>query len=118
TPGETNALITTRNGREISLHLINAGVSDQGPVDFVLEYAMPRSFLIDDSFPSFVVAETRGLGNSSSRPQNAGSDLHFKLEKLLDKQTEESPRWQGKQLRVALGKISEEQQDMIVVFSV
>jgi len=117
-PGETNALITTRNGREISLHLINSGLSDQGPVDFVLEYAMPRSFLVDNSFPSFVIAETHTLSISSVPPANASSDPHTKLEELLEKQSDKNPRWKGKQLRIALGQISDEHDEMILVFSV
>jgi hypothetical protein len=117
-PAETNALITTRNGREVSLHLINAGISDQGPVDFVLEYTMPRALLVDDSFPSFVIAESHSLGNTSGPPPNISSDLHSKLEELLNKQSETRPPWQGKKLRVALGKISDAQEDMIVAFSV
>src|SRR5882672_7340433 len=46
-PGETNALITTKTGREIALHLVNTGNSNRGgPVDFVLQYDSPRGFFV------------------------------------------------------------------------
>src|SRR6267154_3309721 len=46
-PAESNALITTRSGQEISLHLISRGqAAKQARVDFLLEYRRPQSLLI------------------------------------------------------------------------
>src|SRR6266481_10178809 len=46
-PAESNALITTKSGQEISLHLISRGhAATQARVDFLLEYGRPRSLLI------------------------------------------------------------------------
>jgi hypothetical protein len=42
---ETNALITTKTGRAVSLTLVCGGDSDQGrSVDYVARYERPRSF--------------------------------------------------------------------------
>ena len=40
-PGESNALITTKSGQEISLHLVSAGNgAPNARVDFLVEYAI------------------------------------------------------------------------------
>jgi hypothetical protein len=58
-PAQTNALITTRGGHEISLSLVSQGKSDRSePVDYVLNCERPRSFLIASTHPAFVVGET------------------------------------------------------------
>src|SRR5262249_5094003 len=62
TPATTNALITTRTGRTISVSLISDGNSGHGtPVDYLLEYQRPRSFLITATHPAFVIGETKSL---------------------------------------------------------
>src|ERR1700682_4469513 len=46
-PAQTNALITTKVGREISLSLVSQGKLDHSePVDYVLNCDRPHSFLI------------------------------------------------------------------------
>ena len=51
-PAQTNALITTRGGHEISLSLVSQGKSDRSePVDYVLNCERPRSFLIASTHP-------------------------------------------------------------------
>src|SRR6266700_4236419 len=53
-PAETNALITTRTGHEVSLSLVSEGKSGRvGAVDYVLKYEQPRSFLIGAAHSSF-----------------------------------------------------------------
>ena len=61
-PAETNALITTRSGHEVSLSLVTEGSSNRGgAVDYVLKYEPPRSFLTGAAHSSFVIGETKGL---------------------------------------------------------
>ncbi len=65
-PAETNALITTRGGHEISLSLVSQGKSDRSePVDYVLYCERPRSFLIASTHPVFVVGETGNVATES-----------------------------------------------------
>lgn len=118
-PGETNALITMKTGREIALHLVNAGNSSAGgPVGFVLQYEIPRGFLVDPSRPSFVIADTRSFTPDPvpATPESVASVTANR--ELRRQQGEPHPHWQGKQLRVALGRITENEQQMTVAFSV
>ena len=65
-PAQTNALITTRGGHEISLSLVSQGKSDRSePVDYVLNCERPRSFLIASAHPVFVVGETKNVATES-----------------------------------------------------
>jgi len=117
-PGETNALITTKTGREISLHLVSAGSSNRGgAVDFVLEYENPRGFFIEPCRPSFLIADARSLtaGPVPANPPGAASTSTLDP---LKEQAELHPHWRGKQLRVAVGRITENNQQMTVAFSV
>ena len=68
-PAQTNALITTRGGHEISLSLVSQGKSDHSEVvDYVLNCERPHSFLITSAHPSFVVGETKKLRQKARRP--------------------------------------------------
>jgi hypothetical protein len=118
-PGETNAFITTKTGREVALHLVSSGAADNAePVDFILEYDRPRSFLVEAAGSSLIVSRTESVG-----PQPASST---KIERapiprspeLLKQQSGRKPHWTGKQLRVAVGPIRESDQQMVVAFSV
>src|SRR5215470_16340006 len=66
-PAQTNALITTKGGREISLSLVSQGKADHSDVvDYVLNCARPRSFLITSAHSSFVVGDTRNVVQEGS----------------------------------------------------
>ena len=56
---ESNALITTKSGQEISLHLISAGqAAGNATVDFLLEYRHPHSVVVSSSGPqTFLIPE-------------------------------------------------------------
>lgn len=117
--GETNALITTRTGREISLHLVSSGNSDRsGAVDFVLQYDLPHSVLLGASQSSFVIGETRNLV-PEPLPRSVSSNTSATTsEEVLKPQHDPNPHWQGKQLQVAVGRITEKDQQMTLEFSV
>ena len=118
-PEETNALITTKTGKEISLHLISNGLSDRdGPIDFILEYATSRSVLVYDSRPDFIVAETHSLANVPVPKLDPQTDLDDRLAEFLKEKLLMPPHWRGKLLKVALGRVSDGKSEMIVVFSV
>jgi hypothetical protein len=118
-PGETNALITTKTGREVALHLVSSGTAgNAGPVDFILEYDRPRSFLIEASGSSVIVSRTESVaplpaGGVVLEPAPIPANLT-----LLKQQSLRKPHWLGKQLRVAVGPITESEQQMVVAFSV
>jgi hypothetical protein len=115
---ETNALITTRTGHEISLHLVSTGNSDRSSaVDFVLEYDLPHGFLLGNSQSSFVIGETKSLV-PVSLPSTGSKVPATSSQEPLRPEREPNPHWQGKLLQVAVGRITEKDQQMTVEFSV
>jgi hypothetical protein len=116
----TNALITTRTGREVSLALVSRGAADRlALVDYVLKYEPPRSFFIEASPPSFVIEETKSLdsaklpGASPPQPDAIGPEKSI----LRDQKTEPT-HWEGGQLRVSVGHSTKSGDDVAVAFSV
>lgn len=119
-PAQTNALITTKGGREISLSLVSHGKADHSDVvDYVLNCERPRSFLITSVHSSFVVGETRNVvqeGSSTIGPSEKPASVQEPH--LMKPARLEDPRWQGKLLRVAVGQPTEREQEMGVPFAV
>ena len=117
-PGRSNALITTRSGREVSLTLVSDGSAHSEPVDYVLEYQPPRSFLISTGYPSVLIGESKTLGAE-----------HPVIPKETPKTDEDGHRspspqlaapldWHGKELRVAVSRTEERGSDMTVAFNI
>src|SRR3984893_222526 len=118
-PAQTNALITTRGGHEISLSLVSQGKSDRSePVDYVLNCERPRSFLIASTHPMFVVGETKKFATENQPTSTAPEKLGRQEQDLLRAERIENPHWEGKQLRVAVGQAIEKEQQMAVPFAV
>jgi len=118
-PARSNALITTRSGREVSLTLVSDGASGHSePVDYVLEYQPQRSFLIPTAYPSVLIGELKTLSdersvNSKSTPKPGGDEppsSSLRLARQLD--------WYGKELRVAVAGTEERGSNMTVAFSI
>jgi hypothetical protein len=118
-PAQTNALITTKGGREIALSLVSGGRSDnRDPVDYLLTCERPHSFLIAATIPTLVIGETRSTATTepaSSVPQENPVDQDSEL---LKSARVANPQWQGKLLRVAAGQPMERDYDMAVPFAV
>jgi hypothetical protein len=117
-PAQTNALITTRGGHEISLSLVSQGKSDHSEVvDYVLNCERPHSFLITSDHPSFVVGETKNVAPEDP-PPGVPQEKPGKEQELLRAERLENPHWEGKLLRVAVGQTTEKEQQMAVPFAV
>jgi len=71
---ETNLLISTTNGHQLSVLLVSRGDTEQPDpkVDFMLNYRPERSFVIDPAVPSFAIRQTVPL--SASRAANSSED--------------------------------------------
>jgi hypothetical protein len=118
-PAETNALITTRGGHEISLSLVSQGKSDRSePVDYVLYCERPRSFLVASSHPIFVVGETENVATESHPASAPQEKIGSPKQDLFRAERIENPHWEGKQLQVAVGQALEKEQQMAVPFAV
>ena len=117
-PGKSNALITTRSGREVSLTLVSDGATAHSEVvDYVLEYQPQRSFLISAAYPTVLIGDTKSL--SSEKPASlSGSPKPDGDERPPSQQLATPFVWQGKELRVAVGRTEEKGSDMTVAFSV
>lgn len=115
-PAETNVLITTKSGHEIALHLVSTNGNSE--VDFFLDFQTPRTnFLIPPTLSSFTVAETKTIADTPPAP--GSNETPGKAETELLKETRVStPKWEGKQLQVAVGKVTESAQRTVVSFSV
>jgi hypothetical protein len=118
-PAETNALITTKGGHEISLSLVSQGKADRSePVDYVLYCERPRSFLIASTHPIFVVGETKNAATESQPTSTPQEKTGSQKQDLPRAERIENPHWEGKQLQVAVGQAIEKEQQMAVPFAV
>jgi len=119
-PAQTNALISTAAGREISLSLVSQGKSDRSDVvDYVLNCERPRSFLITSAHSSFVVGDT-GVVISDDPTASAPAEklASGKAQQLVRSERLENPHWEGELLRVAVGQATEKERQMSVPFAV
>jgi hypothetical protein len=119
-PAQTNALITTRGGHEISLSLVSQGKSDHSEVvDYVLNCERPHSFLITSTHSSFVVGDTKNIApeDRAVRPPPDKPAVNQE-QQLLEAGRLENPHWEGRLLRVAVGQTTEKEQQMAVPFAV
>lgn len=117
---ESNAVITTKSGQEISLHLISKGqAAAQQRVDFFLEYRRPRSMLISSNTgQSFFVSQTRPFRSGDAADSHRGSTADPIAEMLAQQKAVSVPRWQGDSLQVAIGESREHDHQTMLGFSV
>ncbi len=117
--GESNALITTKSGHEVSLHLVTGNGSSGGEeIDFFLDYERPHSFVIQATQPSFLIGDSRTVNLENSARSNPNDGTGPTATALLRQSKVPVPDWVGKKLQVAVGEISGSGQQMIVPFSV
>jgi hypothetical protein len=120
-PSESNALITTRSGQEITLHLVSAGkVAADPPVDFLVEYRRPRSVVVSSSDrQSFLIGETPPISQVTSTSSPPPPDKPDLVSAELEKQKSlSSPAWEGKEVLAALGASTKRDQQTVLAFSV
>jgi len=118
-PAQTNALITTKSGREISLSLVSEEKTDHGDVvDYVLNCERPHSFLIPPVHSSFVVGDTRNVVGDEPAAGAALEKPAAVKQPPVRAEGLENPHWQGTLLRVAVGLTTEKEQQMSVPFAV
>jgi len=115
---ETNALITTKSGHEIPLHLVSNGKTGGGDVDFFLDYERPHSFMIPSTESSFAVGETRSVNSATPSVTEKSEGVPGLQQQLLNQTRTSISQWTGKQLQVAVGRVSEDGDHMTVAFSV
>lgn len=127
-PAQSNLLIATKSGEHVTLELISdgAGVANaKQPVDFLIEYRMPRSFLIladaeasatpnaraKQPLHRSAAEEDRSMGPSSSM-----LDQEFRQQERVN-----SPRWTkwpDKQIETSIGDIRQWGNQTAISYSV
>ena len=120
-PAESNALITTKSGQEISLHLINSGqAAGNSTVDFLVEYRRPQGVLISSSgTQSFLIPELRPVLQAGPVSPATPAERQDVIARELEQQIAIStPVWQGKELLAAVGETREREHQTILRFSV
>jgi hypothetical protein len=117
---ETNALITTKSGHEVPLHLVSSGKPDSGDVDFFLDYERPHSFIIPPVASSLVLGDSENLSLGRSPAEDSRSkEAVSSIDRELRRQAMVgAPEWKGKGLEVAIGDVTEDGEQMMVAFSV
>lgn len=119
-PSESNALITTKSGHEISLHLFSAGkAAASARVDFIVEYRQPQALVINANAQSFIIPETPVASVVTSRDLPAQPEKPDEIAQQLKKeQALSSPSWEGKELLASIGESTESNHQTVLGFSV
>jgi hypothetical protein len=118
-PAESNALISTRSGREVSLTLVSDGALVHAePVDYVLEYEPQRTFLIPAAYSSVLIGESKTLCDERTVSPKSTPKIDDDEHRSPSPQLAAPIDWHGKELRVAVGRTEEKGSEMTVAFSI
>lgn len=125
-PVQSNLLIATTSGRTVSLELVSDGASlpSQGPpVDFLIEYRSPRSFLIppDPILVSVAGAAGHSTGNEPASAENkelALSALDEEFEQQARVNAPKWTRWEGKQIETSIGDMRQWKNETVISYSI
>ena len=120
-PSESNALITTRSGQQISLQLVSGGkAATNARVDFLLEYRRAQSLVIDSDRQSFFIAETHAVAAvTPADPPPAHTEKADPVATELNKQRALSVLgWEGREVLAAIGESVRLNQQTILGFSI
>lgn len=114
----TNALITTRNGDEVSLTLVSDGKSEKmQAIDYVLKYGPEHSFMVAENQSSFLIQPTITLTGPEPTTHSTQPVVTVE-EELLEFQQKSQPHWSDGQLRTSIGPSESRGDDTSLAFSV
>jgi hypothetical protein len=120
-PSESNALITTKSGQEITLHLVSGGkAAANARVDFLVEYRRQQSFLVGSpDRQSFLIAETHPtLPAASSGPPARPEKPDLVAQELERQKSLSTPVWEGKGMLAAVGASVKRDHQTVLGFSI
>ena len=118
-PAESNALITTKSGQEVTLHLVSPGKTDQDPrVDFLVQYRPPQSLLVGADIQSFLIADTRPIAPPGSPMDLSRHKSDPVADELEAQEGISTPAWQGKEWRAVIGASVSSGHQTILRFSI
>jgi len=120
-PSESNALITTKSGQEITLHLVSRGkAAANARVDFLVEYRRQQNFLIGPSDrQSFLITDTHPILSAASISSPSRPEKPDLVARELEKQKSLStPVWEGKEVLAAVGASVKRDHQTVLGFSI
>ena len=118
-PAESNALITTKSGQEVTLHLVSPGKADQDPkVDFLVQYRPPQSLLVSADRHTLLIADTRPIAPPASLMDMSRRKPDPVADELEAQQGISALAWQGKEVRAVIGASVSRGHQTIVGFSI
>jgi hypothetical protein len=120
-PSESNAMITTKSGHSIALHLVSSGnAAAHARVDFQVAYHRPKTLLIDQSTDhSFIIAETRSIRPEESNGILTRHEIPDLVAQELEKQKLLSaPVGKDKRVIASVGASSKRDRQTILAFSI
>jgi hypothetical protein len=118
-PAESNALITTKSGQEVTLQLVSPGKTDQDPkVDFLVQYRPPESLLVGVERRSFLIADTRPIAPAASSVNSSPHKADPVADALEAQERVSTPAWQGKEFGAAVGPSVTRGRQTILGFSI
>lgn len=126
-PAQSNLIIATKSGLHVALELISDGDKESSPdrpVDFLLEYRLPRSFLIVAGLNSNSAdadgseARTRVADSTDRRAPLPRSELDEAYAMQTRINTPAWSRWDGEQIETSLGDIRQWGNRTAVSFSI
>lgn len=135
--GTSNLLVTTISGRHLSFLLRSEGPGTQPPVDFVLTYRTPESFLVSESGLGIgevaVTEKVTGLAafqqarlpRSLERSPSERDELTVLLERqqraalpVLYGTRTDAPEARGELVKAGISEVVDQGQEVLVLFSV
>lgn len=131
-PAQSNLTIATRSGLHVTLELVSDGARSEGgdiPVDFLLQYRLPHSFLIftapndSSASPSSGPASGPGKPNhnlegDSRTPPLPASELDAEYQLQTRVNAPAWSKWEGQQIETAIGDIRQTGNRTMVSYSI
>lgn len=127
-PAQSNLIIATKSGVHVTLELISDGDSNEthdAPVDFLLEYELPHSFLISAT-PESPAPDSRSSPLDATEQPNRRSgpgsvpaseiEADYELQRRIN--APEWSQWQGQQIETAIGDVRQLGNRTMVSYSI
>jgi hypothetical protein len=121
-PAQSDLLITTRSGQHVVLELVSdgAGSGSAQPIDFLVEYRAPESFIVAGqasamSSPEHAVTAA-ALPDAPLSPRHSAIDEELSQQNMVN--APDWTRWDGQQIGTSIGDIRQLGNQTLIGYSV
>ncbi|MHB1838447.1 MAG: hypothetical protein ACYCPD_01675 [Acidobacteriaceae bacterium] len=127
-PAQSNLLIATKSGQVVTLELVSDGASVANlsqPVDVLIEYRSPRSFLISSDSEALALPtapDTERGHTANGSDVGAGStplsslDEEFKQQERVN--APKWTKWEGEQIETSIGDMRQWGNETVIAYSI